>query len=39
VLAGPRIHDDFVAALTEQTRSTSTTYANSAATRTPSSRR
>jgi betaine-aldehyde dehydrogenase len=30
VLAGPRIHDDFVAALTEQARSTTTTYANGA---------
>jgi betaine-aldehyde dehydrogenase len=27
VLAGPRVHDDFVAALTEQARATSTTYA------------
>jgi betaine-aldehyde dehydrogenase len=26
VLAGPRIHDDFVAALTEQAKSTTTTY-------------
>ena len=30
VLAGPRIHDDFVAALTEQARNTSTTYENGA---------
>jgi betaine-aldehyde dehydrogenase len=30
VLAGPRIHDDFVAALTEQARSTTTTYENGA---------
>jgi betaine-aldehyde dehydrogenase len=30
ILAGPRIHDDFVAALTEQARATSTTYANGA---------
>ncbi|MDP5182942.1 gamma-aminobutyraldehyde dehydrogenase [Blastococcus sp. BMG 814] len=30
VLAGPGIHDDFVAALTEQARSTATTYANGA---------
>ncbi|MGC7100621.1 gamma-aminobutyraldehyde dehydrogenase [Amycolatopsis lurida] len=30
VLASPRIHDDFVAALTEQARTTSTTYANGA---------
>jgi betaine-aldehyde dehydrogenase len=30
VLAGPRIHDDFVAALTEQARKTTTTYANGA---------
>jgi betaine-aldehyde dehydrogenase len=30
VLAGPRIHDEFVAALTEQARSTSTTYENGA---------
>jgi betaine-aldehyde dehydrogenase len=30
VLAGPRIHDDFVAALTEQARSTRTTYENGA---------
>jgi betaine-aldehyde dehydrogenase len=30
VLAAPRIHDDFVAALTEQARGTSTTYANGA---------
>ncbi len=28
VLAGPRIHDDFVAALSEQARATTTTYAN-----------
>jgi betaine-aldehyde dehydrogenase len=28
VLAGPRVHDDFVAALTEQARATSTTFAN-----------
>src|SRR5215210_2328939 len=28
VLAGPGIHDDFVAALTEQARNTTTTYAN-----------
>src|SRR3954469_16761575 len=28
VLAGPGIHDDFVAALTEQARSTTTTYEN-----------
>ena len=30
VLAGPGIHDDFVAALTEQARSTRTTYENGA---------
>jgi betaine-aldehyde dehydrogenase len=30
VLAGPRVHDDFVAALTEQARGTSTTYENGA---------
>jgi betaine-aldehyde dehydrogenase len=30
VLAAPRVHDDFVAALTEQARGTSTTYANGA---------
>ena len=30
VLAAPRIHDDFVAALTEQARATTTTYANGA---------
>ncbi|MBJ7452550.1 MAG: gamma-aminobutyraldehyde dehydrogenase [Blastococcus sp.] len=30
VLAAPGIHDDFVAALTEQARNTSTTYANGA---------
>jgi betaine-aldehyde dehydrogenase len=30
VLAAPRIHDDFVAALTEQARGTTTTYANGA---------
>jgi betaine-aldehyde dehydrogenase len=30
VLAAPHIHDDFVAALTEQARSTSTTYAHGA---------
>src|SRR3712207_1546967 len=30
VLAGPRIHDDFVAALTEQAKNTSTTYENGA---------
>src|SRR4051794_12978066 len=30
VLAAPRVHDDFVAALTEQARSTSTTFANGA---------
>jgi betaine-aldehyde dehydrogenase len=30
VLAAPGIHDDFVAALTEQARSTTTTYANGA---------
>jgi betaine-aldehyde dehydrogenase len=30
VLVAPRVHDDFVAALTEQARSTSTTYANGA---------
>jgi betaine-aldehyde dehydrogenase len=30
VLAGPRVHDDFVAALTEQARSTTTTYENGA---------
>ncbi|MGY1742263.1 MULTISPECIES: gamma-aminobutyraldehyde dehydrogenase [unclassified Blastococcus] len=30
VLAGPGIHDDFVAALTEQARNTATTYANGA---------
>jgi betaine-aldehyde dehydrogenase len=28
VLAGPRVHDDFVAALSEQARATSTTFAN-----------
>ncbi|MGY1774180.1 gamma-aminobutyraldehyde dehydrogenase [Blastococcus sp. SYSU D00813] len=31
VLAGPGIHDDFVAALSEQARGTATTYANGAA--------
>src|SRR4051794_12275690 len=31
VLAGPRVHDDFLAALTEQARATTTTYANGAA--------
>src|SRR3712207_417551 len=31
VLAGPGIHDDFVAALTEQARNTRTTYENGAA--------
>src|ERR671912_277866 len=31
VLAAPGIHDDFVAALTEQARNTATTYANGAA--------
>ena len=30
VLAAPRIHDDFVAALTEQAKKTTTTYANGA---------
>jgi betaine-aldehyde dehydrogenase len=30
VLAGPGIHDDFVAALTEQAKTTTTTYANGA---------
>ncbi len=30
VLVAPRIHDDFVAALTEQARATTTTYANGA---------
>jgi betaine-aldehyde dehydrogenase len=30
VLAAPRVHDDFVAALTEQARGTSTTYAHGA---------
>jgi betaine-aldehyde dehydrogenase len=30
VLAAPRVHDDFVAALTEQARRTSTTFANGA---------
>src|SRR3954454_4786559 len=30
VLAAPNIHDDFVAALTEQARTTTTTYANGA---------
>jgi betaine-aldehyde dehydrogenase len=30
VLAAPRIHDDFVAALTEQAKRTTTTYANGA---------